>query len=318
MPFVKLCILAALTIFSACTSHCRVNAAPTGMRNVLFIVVDDLRPQFNITYGHSQTSTPNIDRLASQSLVFDRAFCQEAVCAPSRNSFMTGRRPDTTKAWNFIDTSGRRGVGKDWVSLPEHFKNNGYLTLGGGKLYHPGLPPNNDEPLSWSQDAPYFPLKNIACPKGTATPFCAVDAPDDEFFDNQLANHTISLLHLAALLDKPFFIGAGFRRPHVPWRAPTRFFDMYNASELTIATHREAPTGMPDIAFTTEGEADIHHWPKSFGPHDPEPVESQHELRRGYYAAVTFVDEQVGHVLDELKTLGLENDTLVVLFGDHG
>ena len=288
--------------------------------NVLFIVVDDLRPEINLTYGHPVISTPNIDKLASQALVFDRAYCQEAVCAPSRNSFMTGRRPDTTKAWNFKNHFRQPDAGPNWISLPQYFKNHGYYTWGGGKLYHPGLPPNNDEPLSWSQEMPYFPVKETPCPAGTKTPFCSVDAPEDEFFDHRLSQHTIGLLESAAVnfTDKPFFIGAGFRRPHIPWRTPPQYFDLYNATALPVAKHPLAPKGMPDIAFTNEGAADIHRWPRNFGPENPEPEDAQQMLRRGYYASVSFVDAQIGAVLDALDHYNLSQNTIVALHGDHG
>ncbi|XP_065191297.1 iduronate 2-sulfatase-like [Sycon ciliatum] len=310
----------SLALVVACLLQLAGCAAPERPYNVLFIVVDDLRPELNVTYGHEYMHTPNLDALAAQSMVFDRAYCQEAVCAPSRNSFMSGRRPDTTKAWNFIDHFREPGVGADWVSLPQYFKNHGYYTWGGGKLYHPNLPPKNDEPLSWSQEIPYFPVTDEPCPKGTKTPFCSIDAPLDSFFDHRLSEHTIGLLEAAALnyTDKPFFIGAGFRRPHVSWRAPPRFFDLYNASMIATATHPTAPSGMPDIAFTTEGAADIHHWPRAYGPNDPEPHDSQQLLRRGYYAAVSFVDEQIGAVLKALDHYGLSNNTIVSLNGDHG
>ena len=133
-------------------------ASPVGAantKNVLFIVVDDLRPDLS-AYGQEYVHTPNIDKLAKESLVFERAYCQQAVCGPSRNSFMTGRRPDTTKAWNFIDHFRELNVGLNWSSLPQYFKKHGYFSSGVGKLYHPNLPPNYDPP-SWS-DFDKFPF----------------------------------------------------------------------------------------------------------------------------------------------------------------
>jgi hypothetical protein len=123
--------------------------APTNAKNVLLIIVDDLRPEI-AGFGESFMKTPNIDRLAKQGAAFSRAYCQQAICGPTRNSFLSGRRPQRTKSWNFIDSF--REVGPSWVSFPEYFKVNGYTTLGTGKTYHPGIPPNFDEPTSWSQD----------------------------------------------------------------------------------------------------------------------------------------------------------------------
>ena len=150
-----------------------------GKKNVLYIVVDDLRPQFG-AYGQGYMHTPNIDSLANRSLIFDRAYCQFAFCAPSRNSFMTGRRPDRTQCWNFIDNF--REVGPNWISMPQYFKENGYFTSGVGKLYHPDLPPNGDPP-SWSDDInfPYINPPYISCPNFTA--WCNLD-PSQHYFSD--------------------------------------------------------------------------------------------------------------------------------------
>ena len=126
------------------------------IRNVLMITIDDLRPQLN-AYGVSETRTPNIDELAKGATVFQHAYCQMAVCSPSRNSFMSGRRPDTTKVWNFINHFREPEVGANWTSLPQYFKQHGYYSYGAGKLYHPNHPPRNDYPTSWTEDLPHNP-----------------------------------------------------------------------------------------------------------------------------------------------------------------
>ena len=133
-------------------------------KNVLLIPVDDLRPELFGAYEQKYMYTPHLDKLAKESFVFQRAYCQHAVCIPSRNSFLTGKRPDTTKVWAGLGNAHFRITGPNWISLPEHFKNNGYTTLGGGKTYHPNHPPNWDEPLSWSQDIPYYSFKSAECP----------------------------------------------------------------------------------------------------------------------------------------------------------
>ena len=288
--------------------------------NVLFIVIDDLRPQLSYAYGQTETLTPSMDRLAKGSLVFNRAYCQQAVCAPSRNSFMTGRRPDTTKAWNFIDHFREKGIGTNWTTLPEYFKKHGYIALGGGKTFHPGLPPNYDEPLSWTQEMEYFPLNKENCPGGET--FCGLEKPDEDFFDNQLANNTIKIMQVAKKANKPFFAAAGFRRPHLPWRFPERFFSMYpDSSNFTTAKHLTAPTDMPLIAFTRTAFSSVKidgHVYSNWGPETPFPEDVQKKLRHGYYAAVSWVDSQVGRLLDTLKELEYEDNTIVVLFADHG
>ena len=130
-------------------------------KNVLLISVDDLMPELFGAYEQKYMYTPHLDK---ESFVFQRAYCQHAVCIPSRNSFLTGKRPDTTKVWAGLGNAHFRITGPNWISLPEHFKNNGYTTLGSGKTYHPGHPPNWDEPLSWSQDIPYYSFKSAECP----------------------------------------------------------------------------------------------------------------------------------------------------------
>ena len=126
------------------------------LRNVLMITIDDLRPQLN-AYGVSETKTPHIDAFAKGATVFQHAYCQMAVCSPSRNSFMSGRRPDTTKVWNFINHFRETEVGANWTSLPQYFKHHGYYSYGAGKLYHPNKPPRNDYPTSWTEDRPHNP-----------------------------------------------------------------------------------------------------------------------------------------------------------------
>ena len=230
----------------ATTTSVGVSKSPR-FNNVLYFVVDDLRPEFMSAYGQSQMKTPNLDSLANSSLTFAHAYCQQAVCGPSRASFMTGRRPEHTNVFdnkaNFresgVDATGASG--SKWVTMPEYFKNQGFLTLGLGKTFHPKHPKNWDEPTSWSQDKEYYPfsyyINNNAsyqgqpCP-GTGPPkdnvgggtpskidtWCAVDEPDDHFYDFGLAQAAIERLQYAATQQKPFFIQAGFARPHAPWR----------------------------------------------------------------------------------------------------
>ena len=140
------------------------------------ITIDDLRPQLN-SYGVSETRTPNIDELAKGATVFQHAYCQMAVCSPSRNSFMSGRRPDTTKVWNFINHFRQPEVGANWTSLPQYFKEHGYYSYGAGKLYHPNRPPANDYPTSWTEDLPHNPspeVNHVSC--------CSNDLMDRQWF----------------------------------------------------------------------------------------------------------------------------------------
>lgn len=289
-------------------------------KNVLFLVVDDLRPDAG-AYGHDQVLTPNINKLAEQSLVFERAYCQFAFCAPSRNSFMTGRRPDTTKAWNFIDHFREKGIGQNWTSMPQYFKKHGYFTSGVGKLYHPNLPPNYDPP-SWT-DLDIFPYVNDppkSCPNNTS--WCALDRNNFNFSDINSTEEILKRLNYAARnRTRPFFLGIGFHKPHLPFRFPEEFLHLYptNVNQIDLASHLLPPQGMPPIA-----------WNKCLGPgrykdldyplsiYQPLPTEVQKTLRRAYYSAISFTDSLIGQVLHELENLGLANDTIVSFNADHG
>lgn len=285
-------------------------------KNVLFIVVDDLRPQLSFAYRQTVTLTPNLDQLAKEGLVFSRAYCQQAVCAPSRNSFMTGRRPDTVKAWNFLNHFREPGIGDKWISLPEYFKLHNYTTLGGGKTFHPGLPPFYDEPRSWSQQMGYYLFIPEVCPGEES--YCGSDEALTDFYDYRLAQNSIDALQLAKNLSAPFFIATGFRRPHKPWRIPQKIFSMYpNWTDIEVAKSSNHSLGMPPIAFN-EGNFKVSGTKYKSDFNIPLPQDVQQKVRLAYYASVTWVDSMVGAVLNELDELGLRNNTVVVLFGDHG
>lgn len=236
--------------------------APKGARNVLFIVVDDLRPQMG-PYGQNQTVTPNLDALASGALVFDNAYCQQAVCSPSRNSFLSGRRPDATKTWNFKTNFRDPGVGAHWDSMPQYFKKHGYMTAGTGKVYHPGEPPDND-PASWTE--PYNPQGQIsagcpACP-GRAdwcgNAWCSLDRNSTVYNytnnDEWIATDGARLLTFAAAdpRGRPFFVAVGLHKPHTPYAYPSEIDSLYPPAtqiRLPTATARVVPVGSPQVAW---------------------------------------------------------------------
>ena len=288
-------------------------------KNVLFIVVDDLRPSLG-AYGQKCVHTPNIDKLAKESLVFDRAYCQQALCGPSRNSFMTGRRPDTTKSWNFIDHFREPSVGLNWTSLPQYFKNHGYFSSGVGKLYHPSLPPHNDPP-SWSNldQFPYVFSKPQTCPNETI--WCALPANGTYFADVNSTAVLRERLEYVAKTKQPFFLGIGFLKPHLSWRFPDDFLKNYpNVDDIIPAKHRLPPDGMPPIAWhgciPENHYSDVHYPP--FNRTTPFPIDVQQMMRRAYYAATSYVDSLVGELLESLDSLGLADDTIVSFHGDHG
>jgi hypothetical protein len=210
--------------------------APKGAKNVLFLIADDLRPQLNKAYGKTFMHTPNIDAFTDTALVFDWAYTNMAICSASRNSFMTGRVPDKTRTWNFIDDF--REGGAAWVTLPQFFKENGYTTLGHGKTYHPGHPANNDEPYSWSQDQPYVGLTTTSCRNGKdglnhgGGNFCPdAVSPDNMFSDHNTTLSAIDTIQRVSAASKtsgrPWFIAMGWHYPHQQWHTPQWSMDKY-------------------------------------------------------------------------------------------
>ena len=314
--------------------------APRGAKNVLLIIVDDLRTQLNKAYGHPYMITPAMDKLAQSpgAVTFSRAYAQAAHCAPSRNSFMSGRYPDRLKVWNVYSDFRAANTPEDPITpIPQYFKQHGYLTLGGGKVYHPNHPKNNDPP-SWSEGTVrkgrlhYFNDHDHGCPDGTGgnpnihgegaheggCGGCPEDKPEADFYDGRLANWTITALrhaHEDRLYGekKPFFIATGFRRPHTPWNVAQRFVDMYKDMD-DAPKHRYYARGAPQCAFACGGDG----VGCDFSITKPRELEATKLCRRTYYATVTGADFYIGQVLDELANLKMADDTAVALFGDHG
>ena len=305
------------------------------MLNVLLIVCDDLRPELNASYGHPHMITPRLDELASTSLVFERAYTNYAYCCPSRNSFMSGRMPDTSKVYNFIDSfrdatvKDRAGVpGTSWTTLPQHFKNHGFWTVGSGKLFHPDHPPRDDNPRSWSINFT-DPGENVGCgcagvdpatqPANALPMYCELPESTD-CPDVVIASTVVAQLRqwstTPKLKAKPFFAALGIHKPHLPWGAPKKFFNAYpKAAELPLAKYKLAPVGMPAVAY--------HHcqwgpfpWNSSQGV--PIADARAHDARRAYYSAISFADHLVGTVLDELEAIGQTERTVVLFSSDHG
>ncbi|MEA2736499.1 MAG: iduronate 2-sulfatase [Humisphaera sp.] len=302
--------------------------------NVLFIAVDDLRPAELGCYGSPHVKSPNIDALAKGGITFNRAYCQQAVCSPSRTSLMTGRRPDTTKIFD-LETHFRDTI-PDVVTLAQHFKNNGYHAQGFGKIYHGSL---NDE-RSWSvphtspSGAAYgdpqiardiqrrreeLTKKGITGRelnrrmKGPA--WEAADVEDEKLPDGSTTAGAIKAL--GEVKDKPFFLAVGFLKPHLPFVAPKKYFDLYPpADQIELPENRTAPQNAPEFATTTFGELRGY----AGMPKGDEPVSDQQarELIRAYRACVSYTDAQIGKVLAELDRLKLRDNTIVILWGDHG
>jgi iduronate 2-sulfatase len=290
--------------------------------NVLMIAIDDLRPALGC-YGDQIVITPNIDRLAKRGLVLQRAYCQQAVCCPSRLSMLTGLRPDTIRVWD-LNTHFREAK-PDAVTLPQHFKNIGYQSRSIGKILHGGGNPSKD-PESWSappmHDNVRDPKLRYALPKnlkGKGLKRAAsesAEVSDEHYIDGIVANDSIRVLgELAGNNKHPFFLAVGFRKPHLPFNAPKKYWDLYNQKKIQIPEHRSHPVNSPDWATRSwrelEGYTDI--------PGDGKITEAKvRELRHGYYACVSYIDALVGRLLAELERLKLDDNTIVILYGDHG
>lgn len=285
-------------------------------KNVLFIVVDDLRPALGC-YGDLNASTPNIDKLAKSGVLFRSAYCQQAVCAPSRASFMTGKKPDHTKVWN-LETHFRRAL-PNVVSLPQYFKNNGYYSHQIGKIYHD--PKAAQDPVSWSATE----VLNVTTNKGKyvldsnllhapkATVAEAAEVADSAYIDGMVAEAAVK--ELRTIGKKPFFLAVGFRRPHLPFSVPLPYWKR-NAGKI-FALSPDTAKGLNVPGYSTHNSVELRGYTDipDLGPIDKD---LSAELTRGYYTAVSFVDTQIGKVLAELKQQGLDKNTLVVLLSDHG
>ena len=268
-----------------------------GQYNVLFIIVDDLRPLLGC-YGYPEMHTPNIDRLAQRGTLFNRAYCQYPVCNPSRASILTGLRPETNGVQDNY-THFRETV-PDAVTFPQHFKAHGYHTRGVGKITHG--PAALDDDLSWS--IPHWRAKP---PAYTGIPsWQALDVADDKFRDGQIAKKAIEVLE--EIQDLQFLLAVGFRKPHMPFNAPTKYYDLYDTQIF-----KNVPVVAPN--FTNE----IKHFYSDIPPGNaPLSEKKVLELIRGYAASTSYMDAQVGRVLDHLHALGLTEKTIIVFAGDHG
>lgn len=300
------------------------HAAEQTKLNVLFIMADDLRAEL-ASYG-SVVLTPNLDRLAKRSVQFDRAYCQQAVCNPSRSSMLTGRRPDSLRLWN--NGTHFRELNLDVTTLPHWFKTHGYTTRCVGKIFHNWHTQEKGDARSWS--APEFlhyanhgddtPQVNGELPPNLATtttrnygnvPLCEIrDVPDEAYYDGRVAAEAIRVL--SEIKDQPFFLAVGFWKPHAPMNAPKRYWDLYDRAKLP-ALNPARPEGAPDVAFHDGRE--IRGIPPNQLTFTPEQAA---EIRHGYFANISYMDAQLGKVLDALDRHGLTNRTTIVFVGDHG
>ncbi len=308
--------------------------------NVLLICVDDLKPVLGC-YGDKTIKSPNIDKLAARGLRFERAYCNQAVCAPSRNALMTGLRSTTLGIYD-LGTNFREAA-PDAVTLAQYFQQQGYRTEALGKIFHVGHG-NHEDPASWTvphwkpktsglgggyalkenrppqqtrEEARFANVPEAAAsklPRGAATE--SADVPDNTYADGLIADEAIHRLNVVkANPAKPFFMAVGFHKPHLPFVAPKKYWDLYERTSFEPARLQKPPEGAPPFAPTTWGELRQYSDIPETGPLTPE---QQRHLIHGYYAAVSYMDAQLGRVVQELDRLGLGTNTIIALWGDHG
>ena len=283
-----------------------LRAETAGRYNVLFIMADDLRPLLGC-YGHSEMHTPNIDALAGRGTLFNRAYCQFPVCNPSRSSILTGLRPDAIGVHD--NNAYFRNNLPDAVTLPQHFKIHGYHTLAIGKIMH-GFTALFDQ-FSWS--APIWRQWSGPIDRKTIPLWQALDVADDDLWDGQIANKTIEVL--AQLRSTPFFLCVGFHKPHLPYNVPRRYYDLYTSQTFSTSADATTPKDVPQIAQTSWNEVEVYQdIPDEGSLSETKAL----ELIRGYAASTSYMDAQVGHVLQQLDALDLSQNTVIVFVSDQG
>ncbi|KAK2146747.1 hypothetical protein LSH36_584g01041 [Paralvinella palmiformis] len=297
-------------------------------RNVLFLVADDMRPEIGAYVSpdfpspiHPKIHTPHLDSLAKKSLLLKRAYVQQALCSPSRTSLLTGRRPDTTRTHGLYHYF--RKIAGNFTTIPQYFKENGYTALAMGKIFHPGHTSGGDDPISWSErnwqpDLSHW-WKDMGVTWTMADDSEVVAHPLE---DMQVAARAVNTLKALAKSEKPFFLAAGFRRPHLPFLCPKKFYDLYPKKAIRLPNNGFTPNLMPEVAWSYNAEmrqySDLvdHRWYGEINVTLPD--EKTLALRRAYYACTSYTDSLVGQVVDTLAELGLENNTVVAFWGDHG
>ncbi len=350
--FISALAILSIVFFSAETK------AQNKKKNILFIAIDDMKPILG-AYGDDFAISPNIDKLADQGVVFENNHCQYAVCGPSRASLLSGQRPDQTK---ILDLKTKiRSKRPNVTTLPQHFRQSGYVTYGIGKIYDPRSVDKKQDKLSWDKyilpnqlkyhkgykkpEFSYYQkpenrariaeLRKEAEAKGIANKkinkyimkrfkpaYEKADVPDDAYIDGAIVNGGIELMKEAKASGKPFFLAVGFKRPHLPFNAPTKYWDMYDEDKVPLAAFQQKVLGGYKKAYHASPELSTYQVPGYTyeivdGVIDI-PKKQQRTLIHAYYAATTYVDAQVGKLMDELKKEGLDKNTIVIIWGDHG
>ena len=294
--------------------------APKDALNVLFVIFDDLRIMHGAWGFHGQAHTPNTDAFANRSLIFDNAYCQQAVCGPSRASLISGRRPDSTQMWNFVGGFRQTPGAETWNTWPEWFRKRGYFTAGVGKLFHPGDPKDFD-PQSWTGNKYSGYFGQDSCPKKSPNSHgCPVTDPKHVYPDVETLTIAKSLLGQAKNGSVPFWIGVGFVKPHMPHVFPAKYLDVVPALEnIQLAAHPLPPSGGGGVQLDwTGGKGSDGPVGQDTDFMNPTDNATAADWRRSYYAAAAFSDDLFGELLAELDRLQLSDNTIVIMTADHG
>lgn len=339
-----LVVFSLLILISGCKDETGKTSEeiPKKKPNILFIAVDDLRPELGV-YGSEIAVTPNIDALAGNGLLFENAYCQQAICSPSRASLMSGARPETIGV--FENYTYFRDENPNIVTLPQHFKNNGYETVYAGKIYHGKF---TDSALSWSRQpaidkvkferpkleggyalkenqeiykknqaeirAKYTSNSHYALGRGPA--YESADVPDQAYTDGYHTELAIATMKdMVEKNDKPFFLGLGFRLPHLDWLAPKKYWDLYDRTKIPMAEDVEAPEDGAAMGLHASFELRVRHGIPKSGPIEGELART---LKHAYLASVSYVDAQVGKMIAALEEAGVRDNTIIILWSDHG
>jgi len=349
----------SLILFASCSKKKKeVKKTADKKMNVLFIAIDDLKPILG-AYGDNFVISPNIDKIAEHGVIFTNNHCQYAVCGPSRASLLSGQRPDYTQILNLKTLI--RDKRPNVVTLPQYFKNNGYNTFGIGKIFDPRSVDQFQDKASWTDyiymkdlkfhkgyNPPEFgyyqspehlkriaELRKEAKAKGLSdkevrkyilkrykVAWEKADVPDDAYEDGAILNGGIELMKKAVKADKPFFLAVGFKRPHLPFNSPSKYWDLYDESKVPLSLNQEKSENGFDLAYQPSWELSSYKVPgytyKEIDGVIRIPEKQQRQLIHGYYAATSYVDTQIGKLMEELKKEGLEKNTIVILWGDHG
>jgi len=312
-----------MLILSTLISFQAITAATAERPNVLFIAVDDLRPEL-ACYGAEHIHSPNIDRLARRGVLFERAYCMVPTCGASRASLLTGIRPTRKRFVSYQTWAEKDAAGI--TTLNTHFKQNGYNTHSLGKIFHHP----SDNAAGWSAPAwrprtkSWYQLpenralhakrqRQAGRKRGPA--WESADVPDNAYADGLLADRAIADLAQLKSQDRPFFLAVGFFKPHLPFIAPKKYWDLYDHSTIQLPDNYEVPQGAPAESIHTSGELRSYAGIPAKGPVSDEAARN---LIHGYYACVSYTDAQIGRLLEELDRLELTANTIVVLWGDHG